>query len=260
MLAIACKHSELMAACVSQSSRWASGIPLVLLLAAAGVKVAALLQSSAKRLAGLSVAEVLRRPNDPFLLYLRPFDTDEVILPKPRLPPLSSLLSFRPFPVRIEEELFDVADGYRPLIAVGKPGGAKETPGGLAYRTYLEDSEWQAYVAQKIRDAERIVMLVRDSPGVRWELARVIREGAAAKTLFLLDPGIKDSADWEALATMLVPLLHGAGFAPPAFEFRSRPIGFFFRGGKLVEIVNHNRTATSYRTAFSHFLATSLEP
>ncbi len=259
-LAIACKHAEVMADCLSLSSRWAREIPLVLLLAVAGVKVAGLLQSGAKRLGGLSVAEVLRRPNDPFLLYLRPFDTDDVILPRPRLPLLSSLLSFRPFPVHIEEELFDVADGYRPLIAVGKPGGSKATPGGLAYRTYLEDSEWQAYVAQKIRDAQRIVMLVQDSAGVRWELARVIREGATAKTLFLVDPRIKDAPHWEALAKMVVPLLHSAGTAAPGFEFQSRPIGFFFQGGKMVEIVNRNRTATSYRTAFSHFLAASLEP
>jgi len=35
-------------------------------------------------------------------------------------------------------------------------------------------------------------------------------------------------------------------------------IGFFFQKGSLVEIINTNRTATSYRTAFSHFLAEDL--
>lgn len=259
-LALVCQRREVLPDCMAQSSRWARSIPLFLLVAIIGVKVAAFLQSSAKRLSGLSVAEVLKRPNDPFLLYLRPFDTDDVILPTPRLPLLSSFLSYRPFPVRIEEELFDIADGYRPLIAVGKPGGSKETPGGLAYRTYLEDSEWQAYVAEKIRDAERIVLLLKDSAGVRWELERVIRESAAAKTLFLLDPAIKDAADLEALAGTVVPLLQGAGIAPPGFSFESRPIGFYFQGGKLVEIVNRNRTATSYRTAFSYFLSRSLGP
>jgi hypothetical protein len=42
--------------------------------------------------------------------------------------------------------------------------------------------------------------------------------------------------------------------APPGFELQSHPIGFFVRNESVVEIVNHNRTATSYRTAFSHFL------
>jgi hypothetical protein len=101
-------------------------------------------------------------------------------------------------------------------------------------------------------------MLVKDSDGVRWELARVIREGATLKTLFLLDPGVRTAEDWETLTKMVVPLLQSAGVAPPRFEFQSRPIGFFFQSGRMVEIVNNNRTATSYRTAFSHFLAESL--
>ena len=128
-LAIACKHREVMAECLALSSRWARGIPFALLLAVAGVVVSGLLQSTAKRLGALGVSDVLKRPDDPFLLYLRPFDTDDVFVATPWLPLLSRFLSFRPFPVRIEEELFDVADGFRPLIAVGKPGGSRELGG-----------------------------------------------------------------------------------------------------------------------------------
>jgi len=182
-----------------------------------------------------------------------------VILPKPLLPLLSSLLSFRPFPVRIEEELFDVADGYRPLIAVGKPGGAKEIQGGLAYRTFLEHADWKEYVAEKIRRAEKIVVVVKDSEGVRWELSRILREGAAPKTLFLYDPAIRTSADWEGLAKMWLPLLEEAGLAPRRLDLQSRPIGFYFDGDTMIEIVNAHRTATSYRTAFSCFLSASAE-
>ena len=43
--------------------------------------------------------------------------------------------------------------------------------------------------------------------------------------------------------------------APPGLELQSHPIGFFVQNESVVEIVNDNRTATSYRTAFSHFLA-----
>jgi hypothetical protein len=78
------------------------------------------------------------------------------------------------------------------------------------------------------------------------------------KTLFLFDPAMRDAADWETLTGMVVPLLQSAGVAPENFEFQSRPIGFFFQRGALVEIANTNRTATSYRTAFSYFLAESL--
>jgi hypothetical protein len=254
VLASACSGSDdvdLMRNCVALSSHWAWQVPFSALLALAGIKLAALLQSTAKRLGGLSVSDVLKRADDRFLLYLRPFDIDDLVLPKPRLPLLSSLLTFRPFPARIEEELFDVADGYRPLIAIGKPGsGAMH--GGLAYRTYLDDSQWQGYVADKIRRADRIVMLIKETDGVRWELERVIAEGAVFKTLFLLEPAVRNPGEWKSLETMVAPLLQSAGV--PATGFESQPIGFFFRNGQFVEIVNRNRTATSYRTAFSHFL------
>jgi hypothetical protein len=253
-LSIACDAQNL-PQCRALSSTWAWQIPLALLLSAAGVKGAALLQSLAKRLGGLSVSDVLKRPDDPFLLYLRPFDSDDVVLPTPRLPPLSRLFSFRPPAVRVEEELFDVADGYRPLIAVGKPGGSRETPGGMAYRDYLDDSVWQDYVADKIRRAERIVLVMKNSEGVRWEIARVVAEGAAPKTLFLFEPTLKDAAERETVARTLVPLLQSGGAAPQGLAFAAATIGFYFRNDTLVEIVNENRTATSYRTAFSHFLA-----
>jgi hypothetical protein len=252
-----CKSSDKMPDCVTLSSAWVQRVSTGLVLAMIGVAAASLLQAAAKRLGGLSVADVLKKPTDRFGLFLRPFDTDAVILPKPLLPLLSSLLSFRPFPVRIEEELFDVADGYRPLIAVGKPGGSKDVQGGLAYRTFLEHADWKEYVADKIRCAERIVIVVKDTEGVRWELARILREGAAPKTLFLYDPAIRTQADWDALAKMWLPLLQEAGLASPALTLEARPIGFFFAGGKMIEIVNANRTATSYRTAFSYFLASA---
>ncbi|MGZ8259793.1 MAG: hypothetical protein ACXWUL_04495, partial [Caldimonas sp.] len=111
----------------------------------------------------------------------------------------------------------------------------------------------------KIRRAERIVLVMKDSAGVRWEIERVIAEGAAAKTLFLFDPAVSSAEHWQTLERMLVPLLRDTGAAPDGLAFAARPIGFFFRRDALVEIVNENRSATSYRTAFSTFLAETLD-
>jgi hypothetical protein len=254
-LATVCNET-VMSACVEVSANWAREVPLWLLLAVGGVKGASLLQSTAKRLGGLGVSDVLKKPNERFVLYLRPFDTDDVVLPKPRLPLLSRLFSFTPFPVRIEQELFDVADGFRPLIAIGKPG-AKSVVGGVAYRAYLDDSEWQEYVTTKIRSADRIVMVLKDTDGVHWEFDRVVDQGAVMKTLFLCDPAIRTREKRETLEKMVVPKLQNAGLAAERFDWNPQLIGFFFQKGSLVEIINHNRTATSYRTAFSHFLAES---
>jgi hypothetical protein len=250
-LATACR-SDTMRQCVNLSRGWAVSVPLSLLLAVGGITLAALLQAISKRLGGLSVSDVLRRGDERFVLYLRPFETDEFVLPKPRLPLVSRLFSFRPFPVRMEEELFDVADGYRPLIAVGRPGSRAEG-GGLAYRTYLDDSEWRGYVAERIRRAERIVMVIRETEGVRWEFDRILTEHAAGKTLFFFDPATRSADDWKCLEEMVLPRLKRAGL--PTRRFDPRSIAFFFRAGELVEIANSNRTATSYRTAFSSFLA-----
>jgi hypothetical protein len=58
-------------------------------------------------------------------------------------------------------------------------------------------------VHDKIRCADRIVIVLKDTEGVRWELARVIGEGAASKTLFLFDPVAKDPGVWQTLAKMI---------------------------------------------------------
>ena len=118
-----------MPVCVTQSWVLSQRILLLLGLSLIGLKAAALMQSGAKRLGSLSVSDVVRNPNDRFVLYLRPFGADDVVLPKPRLPFWSRLISLRPFPARIEEEFFDVTDGYRPLIAIGSPSKSGEEMG-----------------------------------------------------------------------------------------------------------------------------------
>ena len=124
--------------------------------------------------------------------------------------------------------------------------------------TDSRESEWQKYVADKIRCADRIVMLMKDTDGVRWEFARIISEGATFKTLFLSDPGARDSEDWETLEKMVVPAAGKRRYGAAGLRFPVSADWIFFHSGRLVEIVNANRTATSYRTAFSHFLAEPL--
>ena len=51
-----------MAECAAISAAWARQVPLWLLLALVGVKVAGLLQSTAKRLGGLSISDVFGSP------------------------------------------------------------------------------------------------------------------------------------------------------------------------------------------------------
>jgi hypothetical protein len=182
LVTVCLNHPEFRRDCLEQSAQWAWSVPIGLVLALMGVKLAAFLRACSRRIGALSVHDVLLRDDAPFLLYLRPFEVDDVVLPQPHLPWLSRYFSLRPFPVRIEEELFDVADGYRPLVAIGKPGTNGVVAGRNAYRVFLADAAWQDYALDKIRRAERIVMVLQTSPGVRWEFDRVLAAAATCSS------------------------------------------------------------------------------
>jgi len=246
--------------CATQSSAWAKQIGLWLIPAFIGMRLAMLVQSSARKLGSLSVSEALGDSKRRYILYLRSFTADEIILPKPRLPLLSKVLSLRPFPVHIEEELFDVTDGYLPLIAVGRPGGSQELTGGLAYRDYLKDENWQTYVRERILAADSIVLLLNSTGGVLWELENVLNHSASSKTVFLIDPRAKDNELWRNLTKQIIPMFAKAGVLAPDFQFAGHPIGFYFSRDGLVEIENTNWSATSYRTALSHYLSERARP
>jgi hypothetical protein len=254
MFSVRCGPTN-MSACAEESWVLSQRLVLMLGLSLIGFKTAGLLQSGAKRLGGLGVSDAVRSPDEDFVLYLRPFGADDVVLPKPRLPFWSKLLSFLPFPVRIEEALFDVADGYRPLIAIGDPRKSGEKTGGMAYRAYVDNLHWQDYVLDKIQRAESIVIVVQETEGVRWELTQIISRDAARKTLFLFDPSAKDAEAWQRLTALALPPFQAAGLIARDFRFQGHSIGFYFDTGRLFEIKNVHWTTTSYRTAFSHFLA-----
>ncbi len=218
-----------------------------------GLKASGLVQAFSRRLGALKVEHALRKPDASFLLYLRPFDADDVLLPKPRLPFLSGVFAFRPFPLRIEEELFDVSDGFLPLVAVGKPG--TEASGRSAYRAFLSDAEWQGFVREKIRDAAATVIVLKDTDGVRWELSTLVEEDAVSRTLFLFDPSAQDPAVWRRLSAEVHQALPGVVEGAASGRIPEGVIGFWFESGRLASVLNTNWTATSYRTAFSEFLA-----
>jgi hypothetical protein len=220
-----------------------------------GIKLSLTAQSSAKKLGALSAHDILKIPGEKYILYLRSFGTDDVRLPRPRLPLLSWLMAPWPFPTRVEEELFDVADGYLPLVAIGRPGDSSQDAGGLAYREYLSDDDWQAYIEDKIQKAERIVMLLNTTHGVLWELNHVLALGAGPKTLFLFDPKARNVEAWRSIKDAIIPSFVRAALMPPMFTFLGQALAFYFIAGKVVEIENSNWSVSSYRTAFSYFLA-----
>jgi hypothetical protein len=124
-------------------------------------------------------------------LFLRAFRDDQVRIRRASRNLFSSVFDLGRMPATLDELMLERLDGRGDLIAIGNPqdrkGTARRSPWG-AQRLYVDDAHWQETVTMLARDADRIVLCVDASAGVRWEIAHVLRNGHATKTLFFVNP------------------------------------------------------------------------
>jgi hypothetical protein len=69
LVTVCLNHPEFRRDCLEQSAQWAWSVPIGLVLALMGVKLAAFLRACSRRIGALSVHDVLLRDDAPFLLY-----------------------------------------------------------------------------------------------------------------------------------------------------------------------------------------------
>jgi hypothetical protein len=126
-------------------------------------------------------------------LFLRSFRDDQMRIRRASLNLFSFVVDFGRVPATLDELMLERLDGRGDLIAIGNPqdhkGAARQSPWG-AQRLYVDDAHWQETVTMLSRDADRIVLCIDASDGVRWEIAHVLQSGHANKTLFFLHPSI----------------------------------------------------------------------
>src|SRR6267378_2578157 len=126
-------------------------------------------------------------------LFLRAFRDDQVRIRQASRNLFSSIFDLGRVPATLDELMLERLDGRGDLIAIGNPrdrkGGARRSPWG-AQRLYVDDAHWQQTATMLARDADRIVLCVDASDGVRWEIAHVLQSGHADKTLFFLNPSL----------------------------------------------------------------------
>ena len=126
-------------------------------------------------------------------LFLRAFRDDQVRIRRASRNLFSSIFDLGRLPATVDELMLERFDGRGDLIAIGNPqdrkGAARQSPWG-AQRLYVDDAHWHETVTMLARDADRIVLCVDASDGVRWEIAHVLRSGHANKTLFFLNPSV----------------------------------------------------------------------
>ena len=151
-------------------------------------------------------------------LFLRAFRDDQVRIRRASRNLFSFVFDLGRAPSTLDELMLERLDGRGDLIAIGNPldrkGAARLSPWG-AQRLYVDDAQWQQTVTSLAREAERIVLCVDDSAGVRWEIAHVRHGGLADKTLYYLYP----SLDVKARTRLLIEV-----FGLPTDDLDARDI------------------------------------
>jgi hypothetical protein len=131
----------------------------------------------------LSVTNVTKRrildKREP-VLFLRSFADDRVRLKRAKF---WQVFSFRRRSVDLDEMLESVFGGYAPVVALGRE---QKTFG--ASRLQASDIAWQSVVLEEIERAKLIVLVLADTPGVRWEIDAVHDRNAVEKTAFIVPP------------------------------------------------------------------------
>jgi hypothetical protein len=186
---------DAMVACLAQFYPWSRAA--VDLVAPIAIAVGCLI--FANRLRHLGRRHFLRRlselPISPArsTLFLRPFRDDQMRIRRASRNLYSTIFDFGRVPATLDELMLERLDGRGDLIAIGNPqdrtGVARRSPWG-AQRLYVDDTHWQRTVTKLACAADRIVLCVDASDGVRWEIDHVLRNGHAGKTLFFLNPAI----------------------------------------------------------------------
>jgi hypothetical protein len=192
---LAARPAEATIACLAEFYPWSRaavdlGAPIV--VAAACLVLANRLRHAGRRhfvdrLAGFKISPAGST------LFLRAFRDDQVRIRRASRNLFSSVFDLGRVPATLDELMLERLDGRGDLIAIGNPrdrqGGARQSPWG-AQRLYVDDAHWRETVTMLARDADRIVLCVDASDGVRWEIAHVLQSGHAGKTLFFLNPSL----------------------------------------------------------------------
>jgi len=134
-----------------------------------GAQVGLWLFRLGRRLSAPKAAEVLEADRRAPVLLLRPFAEDDRE-PTQTFKPPNSFRYFIPGST-IEERIVEVFASLGPVIAVGRPGELLPPVG--AARLYLGNDEWQPRVAELVKRARLVFLIVGATRGVRWEMEQL---------------------------------------------------------------------------------------
>ncbi|MEU6381550.1 hypothetical protein [Streptomyces sp. NPDC046909] len=150
------------------------------------------------------------------VLYLRPFDLDEVMsaMPYDLSGGGAGAHNILHFSGRTQEE--DLVERFRrcgPVIAIGRPGD--ELPKAGAQRMYVADSEWQQTVSGLIDRARVVALSVGPGQGTMWEFVQCLRTLPPERLVLLIYCERKAYDDFRRASADLCALPDFPPFARP---------------------------------------------
>jgi hypothetical protein len=142
----------------------------------------------ARRHAILPASELTKIDVRSIALYLRSFHDDSGIKLRARTTNGRILLE-RVLKISFEEVVTDHLWRYGPVVAIGNPRAQYNIVPALgAARDYATDCSWQNKVTELLQVASIIVATIGETPGLVWELDRIVSLGLAWKLVLLFPP------------------------------------------------------------------------
>lgn len=152
-----------------------------------------------------------------------------------------------------EEELVRTLSRRGPVIAIGRPG--EEAPLSGAAREYVSHDAWKARVEQRMTAAQLVVLVMGDTPGLGWELAKVRAAGHLGK-LLLVVPNVSNREARRRLAILCSALDAADGFADVLHaSLRDETLLFAFEDGRPRAYVGSDRKGRFYEAALEAAMA-----
>lgn len=146
-----------------------------------------IMMRDANRRAMRNLGQVMRGDQRRPVLFLRSFNDDHLQLRARRKPMLWPLVRRRLGAEGSFEEALTIAlANFGPVVAIGRPGEA-HLPVGAA-REYVSDETWKQRVDELIGQAQLIVILIGDTPGLAWEATRLLAPDVRGRVLFVMPP------------------------------------------------------------------------
>lgn len=140
----------------------------------------------------------IRRGAKSPVIFLRPFGTEELLVPAHQGPRRDGIAQILP---RREEFLEDIVTWMLwtrgDVLAIAKPGAGAERTVGAAHHVLRDETDWKAAVAELLEGAAQVVLVPGTTPGVSWELEKM---GSRKQQSGAKDPACESGAEIERRA------------------------------------------------------------